>query len=151
MSALTDDQCAEFRRMPGSFNDMVRAIYAAGASSAPTDHIEDARQMVGAAPVQAQDSDLDDLIERLWLYRANTYGGELMPQLQDFARALLAAQPASDARRHVWLEAKPDALWLHFEIGGRKAKLNIDAIAEDRGPMTRNIMAEAIAALKEQS
>lgn len=27
---LTDKQCDEFRRMPGSFNDMVRAIYAAG-------------------------------------------------------------------------------------------------------------------------
>ena len=27
---LTDEQCMEFRRMPGSFNDMVRAIHAAG-------------------------------------------------------------------------------------------------------------------------
>jgi hypothetical protein len=27
---LTDDQCDEFRRLPLSFNDMVRAIYVAG-------------------------------------------------------------------------------------------------------------------------
>ena len=27
---LTDDQCDKFRRMPGTFNDMVRAIYRAG-------------------------------------------------------------------------------------------------------------------------
>jgi len=27
---LTDDQCNEFRRLPLSFNDMVRAIYDAG-------------------------------------------------------------------------------------------------------------------------
>jgi hypothetical protein len=30
---LTDTQCDEFRRMPGSFNDMVREIYAAGQES----------------------------------------------------------------------------------------------------------------------
>ena len=27
---LTDEQCDEFRRLPLSFNDMVRAIYSAG-------------------------------------------------------------------------------------------------------------------------
>ena len=27
---LTDDQCDEFRRLPCSFNDMVRAIYESG-------------------------------------------------------------------------------------------------------------------------
>lgn len=27
---LTDEQCNEFRRLPGSFNDMVRAIHEAG-------------------------------------------------------------------------------------------------------------------------
>ncbi len=30
---LTDEQCMEFRRMPGSFNDMVRAIHASGAQA----------------------------------------------------------------------------------------------------------------------
>ena len=30
MDRLTDDQCNEFRRLPGSFNDMVRKIYEAG-------------------------------------------------------------------------------------------------------------------------
>ena len=30
MNTLTDEQCEEFRRLPGSFNDMVRAIYEAG-------------------------------------------------------------------------------------------------------------------------
>ena len=32
----------------------------------------------------------DEQIENLWLYRKNIHGGELMPQLQDFARAVLA-------------------------------------------------------------
>ena len=30
MNTLTDEQCEEFRRLPESFNDMVRAIYEAG-------------------------------------------------------------------------------------------------------------------------
>lgn len=30
MSLLTDEQCDEFRRLPVSFNDMVRAIHKAG-------------------------------------------------------------------------------------------------------------------------
>jgi hypothetical protein len=30
---LTDEQCDQFRRHPGSFNDMVRAIYAAGSAA----------------------------------------------------------------------------------------------------------------------
>lgn len=33
--ALTDEQCNEFRRLPVSFNDMVRAIYNAGRNSIP--------------------------------------------------------------------------------------------------------------------
>ena len=39
---LTDSQCDEFRRLPMSFNDMVRAIYKAGqeALEQPTDGIE---------------------------------------------------------------------------------------------------------------
>ncbi len=31
---LTDEQCDEFRRLPLSFNDMVRAIYEAGMENA---------------------------------------------------------------------------------------------------------------------
>lgn len=31
---LTDEQCDSFRRHPGSFNDIIRAVYAAGAKSA---------------------------------------------------------------------------------------------------------------------
>jgi hypothetical protein len=34
VEGLTDEQCNEFRRMPCSFNDMVRAIYNAGALTA---------------------------------------------------------------------------------------------------------------------
>ncbi len=33
MKPLTDEQCNEFRRLPGSFNDMVRIIYEAGAKA----------------------------------------------------------------------------------------------------------------------
>ena len=33
LSALTEEQCEYFRRMPCSFNDMVRAIYEAGAKN----------------------------------------------------------------------------------------------------------------------
>jgi hypothetical protein len=32
---LTDEQCDAFRRLPASFNDMVRAIFEAGRQSAP--------------------------------------------------------------------------------------------------------------------
>lgn len=31
--SLTDEQCDSFRRHPGSFNDIIRAVYAAGANS----------------------------------------------------------------------------------------------------------------------
>ena len=37
---LTDDQCAEFRRLPGSFNDMVRAIYEAGRASKAAEYAD---------------------------------------------------------------------------------------------------------------
>lgn len=30
METLTDNQCDDFRRLPGSFNDMVRKIFEAG-------------------------------------------------------------------------------------------------------------------------
>jgi hypothetical protein len=33
MTTLTDEQCDEFRRMPCSFNDMIRAAYRAGQES----------------------------------------------------------------------------------------------------------------------
>jgi hypothetical protein len=33
LGALTEEQCEYFRRMPCSFNDMVRAIYEAGAKN----------------------------------------------------------------------------------------------------------------------
>jgi Lar family restriction alleviation protein len=33
----------------------------------------------------------DDQLDALWLYRKNIHNGELMPQLRDFARAVLAA------------------------------------------------------------
>jgi hypothetical protein len=36
MADLTDEQCDDFRRLPGSFNDMVRAIYRAGRESTAT-------------------------------------------------------------------------------------------------------------------
>lgn len=34
LDVLTDDQCDEFRRTPGSFNTMVRTVYRAGQQSA---------------------------------------------------------------------------------------------------------------------
>ena len=37
---LTDDQCAEFRRLPVSFNDMVRAIYEAGRASKAAEYAD---------------------------------------------------------------------------------------------------------------
>ena len=38
----------------------------------------------------------DEQIDALWLYRKDLHGGELMPQLRDFARALLSAsKPAA--------------------------------------------------------
>lgn len=37
---LTDDQCNEFRRLPGTFNDMVRAIYEAGRASKAAEYAD---------------------------------------------------------------------------------------------------------------
>lgn len=34
---LTDEQCDSFRRHPGSFNDMIRAVYEAGAKGLYTE------------------------------------------------------------------------------------------------------------------
>ena len=50
---LTDDQCDEFRRLPVSFNDMVRAIYCAGSLSVTKniDNIADVyRPRTGGCP-----------------------------------------------------------------------------------------------------
>lgn len=46
MSELTDEQCDEFRRLPGSFNDMVRAIYQAGMGARQESDAVIARNMV---------------------------------------------------------------------------------------------------------
>ena len=37
---LTDDQCNEFRSLPVSFNDMVRAIYEAGRASKAAEYAD---------------------------------------------------------------------------------------------------------------
>jgi hypothetical protein len=37
---LTEEQCAEFRRLPGTFNDMVRAIYEAGRASKAAEYAD---------------------------------------------------------------------------------------------------------------
>lgn len=37
---LTDEQCNEFRRLPMSFNDMVRAIYEAGRASKAAEYAD---------------------------------------------------------------------------------------------------------------
>ena len=42
---LTDEQCNEFRRMPGSFNDMVRAIYEAGYNKCLNDLVNGLKDM----------------------------------------------------------------------------------------------------------
>ena len=49
MTTLTDEQCEKFRRLPGSFNDMVRAIYEAGiaANQAKLDIAVDALEYIG--------------------------------------------------------------------------------------------------------
>ena len=39
-SPLTDEQCDEFRRLPGTFNDMVRAIYEAGRASKAAEYAD---------------------------------------------------------------------------------------------------------------
>lgn len=41
---LTDDQCEQFRRMPCSFNDMVRAIFGAGAAAGYVNALRAAQQ-----------------------------------------------------------------------------------------------------------
>ena len=37
---LTEEQCAEFRRLPGTFNDMIRDIYEAGRASKAAEYAD---------------------------------------------------------------------------------------------------------------
>ena len=46
---LTDEQCNEFRRLPMSFNDMVRAIYEAGRASKAAEYAYIRREATNAA------------------------------------------------------------------------------------------------------
>ena len=55
---LTDKQCDEFRRLPCSFNDMVRAIHEAGRGEAE-------RLAAEVAALTAQSNVLDREINRL--------------------------------------------------------------------------------------
>lgn len=48
-TTLTDQDCATFRRHPGSFNDMVRAIYAAGIERGKAEAIEIIERLHGEA------------------------------------------------------------------------------------------------------
>lgn len=47
MSRLTDEQCNEFRRSRGTFNDMVRAIFEAGRMDAAKDCYDLAQEYEG--------------------------------------------------------------------------------------------------------
>ena len=50
---LTDEQCNEFRRLPMSFNDMVRAIYEAGRASKAAEYAYIRREARNAALEEA--------------------------------------------------------------------------------------------------
>ena len=50
---LTEEQCAEFRRLPGTFNDMVRAIYEAGRASKAAEYADIRREARNAALEEA--------------------------------------------------------------------------------------------------
>ena len=50
---LTDEQCNEFRRLPMSFNDMVRAIYEAGRASKAAEYAHIRREARNAALEEA--------------------------------------------------------------------------------------------------
>ena len=52
-SPLTEDQCNEFRRLPVSFNDMVRAIYEAGRASKADEYAHIRREARNAALEEA--------------------------------------------------------------------------------------------------
>lgn len=61
MTELTDEQCNEFRRFPGSFNDMVRAIYKAGIQYA-------AEQQAKSEPVAYASLDEPDRVNFLTVH-----------------------------------------------------------------------------------
>jgi len=50
---LTNEQCDEFRRLPLSFNDMVRAIYEAGRASKAAEYAHIRREARNAALEEA--------------------------------------------------------------------------------------------------
>lgn len=50
---LTEEQCAEFRRLPGTFNDMIRDIYEAGRASKAAEYAYIRREARNAALEEA--------------------------------------------------------------------------------------------------
>ena len=56
---LTDEQCDEFRRLPLSFNDMVRAIYEAGRASKAAEYAHIRREARNAALEEAAERAFD--------------------------------------------------------------------------------------------
>lgn len=51
---LTEEQCAEFRRLPGTFNDMIRDIYEAGRASKAAEYAHIRREARNAALEEAE-------------------------------------------------------------------------------------------------
>lgn len=110
MADLTDEQCDAFRRLPGSFNDMVRAIYRAGRESTAT---------------PPADAALADEITDAQLLKAYTTAsnGEVLahswrPIFLRYARIGIAA--ALRARQPAQAVAVPDELGRYDEYGCKR-------------------------------
>lgn len=70
----------------------------------------------------------DEEIDMLWICRPSIHNGDLMPQLRDFARAVLkASADHEDAERYRWLrDNKYLDIW--WSVAGPKDRCaNIDA------------------------
>ena len=89
MADITDEQCDEFRRLPGSFNDMVRAIYRAG------------RESTATPPADAALADVLKVVECQLGHAADvsaTYVAFTRDETMQIRAALLAARHSGDGK-----------------------------------------------------
>jgi len=88
MQSLTDEMCDKFRRMPCSFNDMIRHAYKSGADSrtAEVERLETALAELGVMPAEARSGVERSKARRTeveWLTAENTTLQSLVPHPGD--------------------------------------------------------------------
>ena len=97
-SSLTDKQCDEFRRLPGTFNDMVRAIYEAGRASKAAEYAYICRTPEGyrLVKITPDSNDLTNMaVAKKLLPRGDVLHESWFPLLKEQWDAVLSASQES--------------------------------------------------------